>query len=85
MEQQEKKKAAGVSNVQKGQLSAAQLAQTLIQQNGLTLIDQTQVGNVAYLPQSIPNYQFGEVVLNPVLAELATNGPGKLRQHSTYI
>ena len=55
-----------------------------MQQNQLTLIDQT-IGNVAYLPQSVPNYQFGEVVLNPVLAELATSGPGKLRQHSTYI
>lgn len=78
MEPQEKKKTAAVSNVQKGQLSAAQLTQTLVQQNQLTLIDQT-IGNVAYLPQSVPNYQFGEVVLNPVLAELATSGPGKLR------
>lgn len=42
------------------------------------MIDQT-IGNIAYLPQSVPNYQFGEVVLNPVLAELATSGPGKLR------
>lgn len=33
----------------------------------------------------MPNYQFGEIVINPVLAELATNGPAKLKQHSTYI
>ena len=49
------------------------------------MIDQAQVNNIAYLPQSIPNYQFGEIVINPVLAELAMNGSAKLKQHSTYI
>ena len=35
MDSQEKKKTAAVSNVQKGQLSAAQLAQMLVQQNSI--------------------------------------------------